>query len=44
MPERAVVQFDCTTTAKKGCFIEQTLGQKNTIHHRLKTTGGWIEA
>jgi uncharacterized OsmC-like protein len=23
-------------TAKKGCFIEQTLGQENTISHRLK--------
>ena len=29
--------------AKKGCFIEQTLGQKNIIKHRIKTGAGWIE-
>lgn len=28
-------------TAKKGCFIEQTLGQANTIRHRLRTSDGW---
>ena len=27
--------------AKKGCFIEQTLGRQNTIRHRMKTTDGW---
>lgn len=32
------------SAAKKGCFIEQTLGQKNTITHRLKTDEGWIDA
>ncbi len=30
-------------TAKKGCFIEQTLSQKNTIRHRMKMANGWIE-
>ena len=30
--------------AKKGCFIEQTLGQQNTIRHRLKTPDGWLDA
>ena len=30
-------------TAKKGCFIEQTLGRQNTIRHRMKTGGGWKE-
>ncbi len=30
-------------TAKKGCFIEQTLGRSNTIRHRMKTPDGWIE-
>lgn len=30
-------------TAKKGCFIEQTLGRRNTIRHRMKTAGGWKE-
>lgn len=29
--------------AKKGCFIEQTLGRKNKIHHRMKTADGWVE-
>jgi len=29
--------------AKKGCFIEQTLGRSNTIRHRMKTPGGWID-
>ncbi len=29
-------------TAKKGCFIEQTLGQGNVIKHRLKTADGWV--
>ncbi|MEX3011339.1 OsmC-related (seleno)protein [Hoeflea sp. TYP-13] len=28
-------------TAKKGCFIEQTLGVGNTINHRMKTADGW---
>ena len=29
--------------AKKGCFIEQTLAQQNTIRHRIKTDKGWQE-
>ncbi|MCA2010129.1 OsmC family protein [Cereibacter sphaeroides] len=29
--------------AKKGCFIEQTLGRGNTIRHRLKTPEGWVD-
>ena len=28
--------------AKKGCFLEQTFGQSNTIRHRLKTENGWL--
>jgi uncharacterized OsmC-like protein len=28
--------------ARKGCFIEQTLGQSNKITHRLKTEGGFL--
>jgi uncharacterized OsmC-like protein len=27
--------------AKKGCFLEQTLGRPNTITHRIKTADGW---
>lgn len=30
-------------TAKKGCFLEQTLGRANTIRHRMKTPSGWID-
>jgi uncharacterized OsmC-like protein len=30
--------------AKKGCFIEQTLGQANTIRHRIREDGVWAEA
>ena len=29
--------------AKKGCFIEQTLGQSNVIRHRYLAAGGWLE-
>lgn len=29
--------------AKKGCFIEQTLGRQNDIGHRLKVGDDWIE-
>jgi uncharacterized OsmC-like protein len=29
--------------AKKGCFIEQTLGRQNTIRHRMMTANGWKE-
>lgn len=29
--------------AKKGCFLEQTLGQANTIRHRMKVGDGWLE-
>ncbi|MEM7301422.1 MAG: OsmC family protein [Pseudomonadota bacterium] len=29
--------------AQKGCFLEQTLGQKNTIRHRLKRGDEWVE-
>lgn len=29
--------------AKKGCFIEQTLGRGNTIRHRLRTPEGWVD-
>ena len=29
--------------AKKGCFIEQTLGQGNVIRHRIKHEDGWLD-
>lgn len=28
--------------ARKGCFIEQTLGQANTIRHRVRTAQGFV--
>jgi len=34
---------DLILAAKKGCFIEQTLGQKNTINHKLKSGENWID-
>ena len=38
-PEDRVVEL--IETAKKGCFVEQTLGVANTITHRMKTPEGW---
>lgn len=35
--------IELINAAKKGCFIEQTLGQANTIRHRMKKGGDWIE-
>ncbi len=29
--------------AKRGCFLEQTLGRANVITHRLKTADGWTD-
>lgn len=37
-------QLDLVRAAKKGCFIEQTLGRENRISHRLKTSSGWVDA
>ena len=30
-------------TAKRGCFIEQTLGVSNVIRHRMRAGDGWVE-
>lgn len=35
--------IELINAAKKGCFIEQTLGCSNTIRHRMKTADGWVE-
>lgn len=35
-------QLRLVEAAKKGCFIEQTLGRENRIVHRLKQDGNWI--
>ena len=37
-------QLELVAAAQKGCFLEQTLGQSNTISHRLKTADGWVDA
>lgn len=35
-------QRELVRAARKGCFVEQTLGRQNTITHRLRTPEGWI--
>lgn len=35
-------QLRLIEAAKKGCFIEQTLGTHNTIKHRLRKDGEWV--
>jgi len=37
-------QQELVAAAQKGCFIEQTLGKKNKINHRLKVNEGWVDA
>ena len=37
-------QLALIAAAKKGCFVEQTLGQSNVIRHRLKTADGFVPA
>ena len=43
-PDSIEKVLELVETAKKGCFLEQTLGVKNTIHHRIKTADGWLDA
>ncbi|WP_299349463.1 OsmC family protein [uncultured Shimia sp.] len=35
-------QLNLIQAAKKGCFIEQTLGQSNSIRHRIRHEGEWM--
>ncbi|MEP3280484.1 MAG: OsmC family protein [Stappiaceae bacterium] len=42
-PNPVEEQLALINAAKKGCFVEQTLGQINTIRHRLKTADGFVE-
>ena len=37
-------QQELVAAAKKGCFIEQTLGRGNVIRHRLRGPEGWVDA
>ena len=43
-PNTMKEQLALIAAAKKGCFLEQTLGQQNTIRHRLKTSEGFVSA
>lgn len=42
-PDPIEAQQALIDAAKKGCFLEQTLGQANTIRHRLKVGDGFID-
>lgn len=41
-PNPVEEQIALIDAAKKGCFVEQTLAQSNTVTHRLKTDGGFL--
>lgn len=43
-PNSVDEQLALIAAAKKGCFVEQTLGQSNVIRHRLKTESGFLTA
>lgn len=43
-PDPIEAQHALIDAAKKGCFLEQTLGQANTIRHRLKVGDTFIDA
>ncbi|MFK7753377.1 MAG: OsmC-related (seleno)protein [Sedimentitalea sp.] len=36
-------QIALIAAAKKGCFVEQTLGQVNVIRHKLRTENGFVD-
>lgn len=42
-PASVEQQSELIATAKRGCFIEQTLGRPNTIAHRLHTERGFVD-
>ncbi|MEM1399978.1 MAG: OsmC family protein [Pseudomonadota bacterium] len=42
-PDPVEAQIALINAAKKGCFVEQTLGQSNEIRHRLKTANGYMD-
>ncbi|MDA8869888.1 OsmC family protein [Rhizobiaceae bacterium] len=42
-PDEEAKVMTLIAAAKKGCFLEQTLGVSNTIRHRMKTADGWRE-
>jgi len=43
-PDDETAILELIDAAKKGCFIEQTLKQPNTVRHRYKTPAGWCDA
>ncbi|MEP5153017.1 OsmC family protein [Planktotalea sp.] len=36
-------QIALIAAAKKGCFVEQTLGQVNKVRHKLRTPTGFVD-
>ncbi|MEM6636332.1 MAG: OsmC family protein [Pseudomonadota bacterium] len=41
-PDDLSRQLALVDAARRGCFVEQTLGQANRITHRLKTENGFV--
>lgn len=41
-PSNLEDQIALIHAAKKGCFVEQTLRQSNTISHRIRTPNGFV--
>ena len=41
-PDPVENQVALVHAAQKGCFLEQTLGQKNTITHRIRQENDWL--
>lgn len=41
-PDRFEATVALVHAAQKGCFLEQTLGRKNTIRHRVLKDGAWV--
>lgn len=42
-PDSDERKAELIAAARKGCFLEQTLGQANVVQHRLRTSGGMID-
>ena len=42
-PDEEARVREVIAAAKKGCFIEQTLGVPNVIRHRIRVGDGWAE-
>lgn len=42
-PNALDAQIALIAAAKKGCFVEQTLGQANIVRHRIKAPDGFLD-